>query len=314
MGKPIEQHNNFAPTGFEEAHECWIKIGGEDFSKKFPAGPDYSFYKSEYWQIVRTTILKRDEFRCARCHGDANQVHHLNYRYVGQDHLYPKSLISVCRSCHGLFEYARRVETLLSKIRNLITKGYSTAAHTYARMLRYRDEVMVLREKFYSEIPYANPTVQTEEDEKNRREAIEKRNNDYRDAAIIATAAMTGDETEKTQCVIKLLEHEAGICESFLKDALGDLYGWEQDYSEIRTKAFANQMAETETAALKAKELASKLDFNSKKSIGECPKCGGKVFLQQAGYLSSQFRFSVGRQRRVFQNEWFFGCGNSRTY
>lgn len=285
MGDPIEQNNNSTPANFEEAHECWLKLGGKNFVSQYVAGPDDLFYQSEYWQIVRTTILKRDQFRCAKCHGTANQVHHLNYRYVGQDHLYSKSLISVCRTCHGLFEYARRVDTLLSKIRSLSAKGYSTVAHTYAQMLKYRDELAVLRAKFYAETPYAKPTLQTEEDERNRREAVKKRDNDYREAALIATAAMNGDESEKAQGVTKLLEYEAGLCEDFLKDALGGHYGWEKEYSEIRQRGYAKYKDIFEDAALKVKEAESRLDFATQKSVGKCPVCGGKVFLRQAGYL-----------------------------
>src|ERR1035441_172843 len=86
QGGSMEAGKIEVKAGFEDAHECWLKLGGRDFAHLYIHGPDDSFYRSDYWQIVREMVLKRDQSRCARCGGEANQVHHLSYRYIGQDH------------------------------------------------------------------------------------------------------------------------------------------------------------------------------------------------------------------------------------
>jgi hypothetical protein len=218
-------------------------------------------------------------------HVQARQVHHLSYRYIGQDHLYPRSLVSVCRPCHGLFEYARKADALLSNIRSRIARGCSNPVPACARLLEYRDELTTLRGKFDAEVPYANEVLRTDAERRNSREAFAKRERDYRETAMITTAAWIGNEAQKSQAVVELLRREAELCKDFLKAALGELYEWEQEYAETREQAYAKQQTTMKEAALKAQEAISKFDFTTQKSVGKCPNCGGKVFLREMGYL-----------------------------
>jgi hypothetical protein len=97
------------PIGFEAAHEEWLSRGGKAVLKC------KNFYESQYWKLVRQTVLASKSFLCCRCGGEANQVHHLHYEHAGEEHFYPENLVAVCRSCHGLVEYARKTESLASR-------------------------------------------------------------------------------------------------------------------------------------------------------------------------------------------------------
>lgn len=161
------------PTGFEAAHAEWLRIGGPAFREVHRFGPLPDFYRSQYWKLVKEALLASREFKCCRCTGDANQVHHLNYGCVGEDHLHPETLAAICRPCHGLVEYARKAESLMSRIRRRISlcNGFledrrgcldQNAAHLYARLLEYQDELAELRELFATETYYSNPRIRSQ--------------------------------------------------------------------------------------------------------------------------------------------------------
>ena len=52
---------------------------------------------------VRKQILVRDDWKCVKCSGAANDVHHRQLRGMGGSKLldYPANLISLCRTCHS---------------------------------------------------------------------------------------------------------------------------------------------------------------------------------------------------------------------
>src|SRR5581483_897634 len=142
--------------GFEVAHAEWLRIGGPAFREVHRFGPRSDFCRSQYWKLGKEALLVAREFKCCRCTGNANQVHHLNYDYVGEDHLHPETLVAVCRPCHGLVEYARKAESLMSRISRRISlcNGFledhrgcldQNATHIYARLLEYQDELGELR-------------------------------------------------------------------------------------------------------------------------------------------------------------------------
>lgn len=58
------------------------------------------YLKSEAWQRKRYVVLKRDNWRCVFCGGEATQVHHKKYaKYnIGKEPI--EWLVSVCKSCH----------------------------------------------------------------------------------------------------------------------------------------------------------------------------------------------------------------------
>ena len=203
--------------------------------------------------------------------------------------------MSVCRRCHGLFEYARKADALLSNIRSRIARGCSDPVHACARLLEYRDALTALRGKFDAEVPYANEVLRTDAERRNPREALGKRERDYRETVMITTAAWTGNEAQKSQAVVELLGREVALCKDFLKEALGELYGWEQEYAETRQQIHAKHLTTMKEAALKAQEAISQFDFATQLSVGRCPNCGGEVFLREAGYLCEHSETAANR-------------------
>lgn len=63
----------------------------------------WSWYKSyletDTWRRKRQAVLERDKHICQACLSNhASQVHHLNYKHVGDEPLF--DLIAVCGRCH----------------------------------------------------------------------------------------------------------------------------------------------------------------------------------------------------------------------
>jgi 5-methylcytosine-specific restriction endonuclease McrA len=58
------------------------------------------YLKSDAWKRKRYVVLKRDNWRCVYCGGQATQVHHKKYaKYnIGKEPI--EWLVSVCESCH----------------------------------------------------------------------------------------------------------------------------------------------------------------------------------------------------------------------
>jgi queuine/archaeosine tRNA-ribosyltransferase len=57
------------------------------------------YLNSDQWKLVRSRILKRDNFSCKRC-GNVHriEVHHLTYIRFGRE--LPSDLVTLCRDCH----------------------------------------------------------------------------------------------------------------------------------------------------------------------------------------------------------------------
>jgi 5-methylcytosine-specific restriction enzyme A len=55
------------------------------------------------WKTVRKQILTRDDWKCVKCSGAANDVHHRKLKGMGGSKLLdtPANLISLCRTCHS---------------------------------------------------------------------------------------------------------------------------------------------------------------------------------------------------------------------
>jgi hypothetical protein len=53
---------------------------------------------SPEWYVLRDIIMKRDGFVCQICNKPAEEVHHLTYKHLGNEHLF--ELISLCKKCH----------------------------------------------------------------------------------------------------------------------------------------------------------------------------------------------------------------------
>lgn len=67
---------------------------------------DYKDYIAThpYWQKVRTSRLKFDNYKCCFCHKDVRmkfETHHLNYDRLGNEHL--RDVVTLCPSCHVKF-------------------------------------------------------------------------------------------------------------------------------------------------------------------------------------------------------------------
>jgi hypothetical protein len=215
------------PTGFEAAHDEWLRIGGQTFCElhRFGAGPN--FYRSKYWKLVKDGVLVSKGFKCCRCNEDANVVHHLNYDYIGKDHIHPESLVAVCKSCHGLIEYARNTESLISRISRRISlcKGFlsdryreQNPAHICARLLEYQDKLAKLRNLFASKIHYRNPRIKFEAES----EAVVSRHQNerraYEEEAANLVSTWNGSEKEKAERLLPMLELEIQNCRKFIAE------------------------------------------------------------------------------------------------
>lgn len=56
------------------------------------------YLDSEEWQVKRSLVLKRDNYRCYTCGNRATDVHHISYKNLGDEPL--EDLVSLCRHCH----------------------------------------------------------------------------------------------------------------------------------------------------------------------------------------------------------------------
>jgi hypothetical protein len=218
------------PSGFELAHEEWLARGGEEFHTECFSVGYSAFYRTRYWALVRQAVFARDSAACFRCQASAGHVHHLSYDFIGVDHFYPETLISVCGPCHQLVEYARRAESLISRINRRIIRAKQfiknrsecfeqNAAYDYARLLEYQDNLAELQALFAAEIPYTNPRTQSDtkaHDLNNSR--IESRVYDERAASLIS--GWQGSEEEKEARLLPMLELEIQKCREFAASVL----------------------------------------------------------------------------------------------
>jgi hypothetical protein len=213
-----------APPGFEKAHQEWLRIGGHHLP-----GPNAAFYESQYWNLVRETVLTTRGFKCCRCGSQATQVHHLNYDFVGEDHFHPETLVAICRPCHGLVEYARRAESLVSRISRRISlcKGFvkdqasykdQNPVHIYARLLEYQDELEEMRRLFRVNIHYINPRLKTKAECEAVSVRFKLRNQAYHEKAGAIVSHWEGTEIEKSTRLLPMLALEIENCRKFVPE------------------------------------------------------------------------------------------------
>lgn len=218
-----------APPGFEEAHAEWLRIGGQTFRENHRFGPRPDFYQSQYWNLVKEAVFISRGFKCCRCGTQATQVHHFNYDFVGEDHFHPETLVAICRPCHGLVEYARNAESLVSRISRRISlcKGFlkdqasykdQDPVHIYARLLEYQDDLEKLRRLFRGNIFYSNPRLKT----KAEREAVsirfKLRNQEYHEKSAAIVSHWEGTEIEKSNRLLSMLALEIENCRKFVAE------------------------------------------------------------------------------------------------
>lgn len=94
------------PTDFraryeDERRKDWRSIQDEHLRRQeTEGGAKYAIYlQSSAWRDRRAKVLKRAKGLCEGCaEQKATQVHHLNYRHVGNEFLF--ELVAVCDSCH----------------------------------------------------------------------------------------------------------------------------------------------------------------------------------------------------------------------
>lgn len=217
------------PQDFETAHDEWLKEGGPKIGEKFRFGAQPAFYRTAYWKAVRQAVLKRDNSRCYRCGSEAIQVHHLHYRFRCEDHLHPESLVSICRECHGLVEYARLAEDLIRKFsyrlscaRKFIAgqPGFAneTPVKTLSRLLEYKCELEDLQQHFAANRPYGSRSEvgSREEFSKHYTANLDR----FQKEAEAVIASWEGQDKEKTNRIIGLIEEESRACTDFIAKVL----------------------------------------------------------------------------------------------
>lgn len=217
------------PIGFETVHAEWLRIGGPEFRNVHRFGPRPDFYKSQYWKLVKHAVLTSKGFKCCRCTGVADQVHHLNYDFVGEDHFHPQVLVAICGPCHGLVEYARNAESLISRISRRISlcRGFlegsrgcldQDATHVYARLLEYRDELAELRRLFATETRYRNPRIKSEAEATAVIAGFRQARDAYQEQAASIVSAWEGTERERAERLLPMLESEIENCTRFVAE------------------------------------------------------------------------------------------------
>lgn len=69
--------------------------------------PYNAFLKTEYWKKVRKDAIARDK-KCKKCGTTENlQVHHLSYKYRGDELEHMCTVVTLCKSCHGVEHFGK---------------------------------------------------------------------------------------------------------------------------------------------------------------------------------------------------------------
>ena len=148
---------------------------------------------------------------------------------MGEDHLYPETLVAVCTSCHGLVEYARKAESLISRISRRISlcKGFledrrgcldQNAAHIYARLLEYQDELPELRKLFATKTYYGNRRIKSKTEAEAVSARFRQERQSYEEQAANLVSTWNGSEKEKAERLLPMLELEIQNCRKFVAE------------------------------------------------------------------------------------------------
>lgn len=97
------------PPVDDELQSAWWRSRSDEFTRRVEAQRQeeqdrwwrwYNTYlKSPEWQQRRYLVLQRANGVCEGCEdAPATQVHHLNYRHVGDELLF--DLVAICTACH----------------------------------------------------------------------------------------------------------------------------------------------------------------------------------------------------------------------
>jgi len=62
------------------------------------------YLRTPYWKSIRVEMLRIYYHRCAHCPAETQlEVHHMSYRWVGEDHKHLDNLVVMCRLHHQRF-------------------------------------------------------------------------------------------------------------------------------------------------------------------------------------------------------------------
>ena len=70
------------------------------------------YLKSEEWKILRNSFLKNHNGLCEKCGKEANDVHHMEYKFLSSVSDQKSRLILLCRNCHNLVHSAIKCKLL----------------------------------------------------------------------------------------------------------------------------------------------------------------------------------------------------------
>ncbi len=109
--------------------------------------PDYYEYlASREWAILKREVHKRSRGRCERCgQRDGTQVHHLNYRRLGNETL--TDLQHVCTPCHEYLSAVSNLDPLKACCTEAEAEAWADDLYgdaLYAAAVRHLDEIRAL--------------------------------------------------------------------------------------------------------------------------------------------------------------------------
>lgn len=84
------------------------------------------YLQSEKWRLIKDAVLRRDGFKCCRCDRKDNlQVHHKTYKRIFNERL--TDLETLCKGCHYLHHYPKKVEVKKQKVKRIKLRKYNSA-------------------------------------------------------------------------------------------------------------------------------------------------------------------------------------------
>jgi len=124
----------------EITKEAFSKIKSEKLKERHR-----EYISSDQWKRRRNEKLKREDYTCEKCGGQACQAHHKHYKFFDSENKEAEisSLMAVCRECH------ERIEDVDSEIKtaNVNEKQFSAEENLRKFNEKYLEDLKDMKEK-----------------------------------------------------------------------------------------------------------------------------------------------------------------------